>query len=198
MQKTLVSKRLLIGIASFFLICSIVVGGWLQYEISAATHEWNQLGGSITVLMNSRLGPDEMNYGTTIGNPTSPDIERIRAAALRINRWPACRKIQVANQQWTTVQTVRILDSLRLEYIGFDQTIDHTLVDYLSKRSEIKEIGLSGQTGVGTGDLRQLLGSSSGRRIVISGVRLTPEENEALEKEFGERFFNWNTHFPIR
>ena len=192
MFKSLPPKRVWIFIAWCFVICPIVAVVCLQYEISDATSDWNQLGGSITVAMNSRSGPDQMSYGATIGIPTSSDIERIRAAAIRLNRWPACRKLHVANQQWSTAQTVRILDSLQLEYVAFDQTVDRKLADYLFKRIDINEVGFSGDTGLGLADLRQLLGSSSSRRIVISGIRLTPEEDASLEKEYGDRLFNWS------
>ncbi len=170
------------------LLAPIIWLACIQVEVQAAIQQWSKAGGSVSVQLNTRLGPDHMSIGTAPGKKFAQDFFAIRDAVMRLNRWPRCRKIYMGGFTISHDQWKSLLDPLELELIHIQDTpLDPETVEYLAERKDLICIRVGGE--LTSRDIRRLLEAHPKRRVDISRIPMTADEKSSLLREFDGRLF---------
>ncbi|MDZ4686249.1 MAG: hypothetical protein SH850_14370 [Planctomycetaceae bacterium] len=185
----------------------ICVGGivlWLvliQIESQAAMREWSRLGGGVGVQSNARFGPAQMMIGTMPGRKTETDMKAIKAAALRLNRWPGCRGLSIGDLDWSCEEIKELMDPLRLDHFHIQGiALDEEFINYLANRPDLDSIAIGRgwdrkrhaiAPAFSAEAVRRLLQNSPKRTLSTGGIAFVPEEKAKLLEEFAGRLTIW-------
>ena len=138
------------------------------------------------MLYNSRLGPDEMFLGSMPGILPPLDAVSIQNAAIRLNTTGGCRKLRLANLEWSCAEFQEMLSPLHLEQLSLsDMLINQECVEYLARRQDIKSFRIGGCLSADA--IRIILRAFPDRKMDLSRRPLSDEDIHSLLHEFQGR-----------